>query len=97
MDRETTPFDWATVGNTDRIPYDKHGLDVVTGITSVTYDTGTRNLRVRLPQVDGGDTFQEVVLPEWLTAAGIADWAEDGNTEQRTERSKLPGNACNRH
>ena len=72
-------FDWATVGNTDRMPYDKHGLDVVIGITSVTYDTSTRNLRVRLPQVDGGDTFQEVELPDWLTAAGVADWAEDGD------------------
>ena len=84
-------FPWATVGNTDRMPYDKHGLDVVTGITSVTYDTSTRNLRVRLPQVDGGDTFQEVVLPEWLTAAGIADWAEDGDNSN-VPNSKLPGN-----
>ena len=83
-------FDWATVGNTDRMPYDKHGLDVVIGITSVTYDTGTRNLRVRLPQVDGGDTFQEVVLPEWLTAAGVADWAEDGDNSN-VPNSKLPG------
>ena len=83
-------FDWATVGNTDRMPYDKHGLDVVIGITSVTYDTGTRNLRVRLPQVDGGDTFQEVELPEWLTAAGIADWAETGDNSN-VPNSKLPG------
>ena len=84
-------FPWATEGNTDRIPYDKHGLDVVIGITSVTYDTSTRNLRVRLPQTDGGDTFQEVVLPEWLTAAGIADWAEDGDNSN-VPNSKLPGN-----
>ena len=83
-------FPWATEGNTDRIPYDKHGLDVVIGITSVTYDTSTRNLRVRLPQVDGGDTFQEVELPEWLTAAGIADWAEDGDNSN-VPNSKLPG------
>ena len=84
------PSTWATVGNTDRMPYDKHGLDVVIGITSVTYDTSTRNLRVRLPQVDGGDTFQEVELPEWLTAAGIADWAEDGDNSN-VPNSKLPG------
>ena len=87
-----TPLTWATVGDTSRIPYDKHGLDVVTGITSVTYDTGTRNLRVRLPQVDGGDTFQEVVLPEWITVASIADWAEDGRHESNVPSSKLPGN-----
>ena len=41
--------------------------------------------------MDGGDTFQEVVLPEWLTAAAIADWAEDGDTSN-IPSSKLPGN-----
>ena len=83
-------FPWATEGNTDRIPYDKHGLDVVTGITSVTYDLSSRNLRVRLHQNDGGDTFQEAVLPEWLTAAGVADWAEAGDNSD-VPNSKLPG------
>ena len=50
----TEVWDWSLASNTDRLPINKHGLDVVTGITSVTYDTTTRNLRVRLPQADGG-------------------------------------------
>ena len=52
----TEVYDWALASNADRLPNSKLGLDVVIGITSVTYDTSTRNLRVRLPQADGGDT-----------------------------------------
>ena len=88
----TEVWDWALASNTDRLPNSKLGLDVVIGITSVTYDTSTRNLRVRLPQADGGDTFQEATLPEFLAAADVADWAETGNTDD-IPNSKLPGNA----
>ena len=40
---------------------------------------------MRLPQADGGDTFAEATLPEFLAAADVADWAEDGDTMQRPE------------
>ena len=86
----TEVWDWSLASNTDRLPINKHGLDVVTGITSVTYDTTTRNLRVRLPQADGGDTFQEATLPEFLASADVQDWAETGNTDDIPD-SKLPG------
>ena len=86
----TEVWDWALASNSDRLPNSKLGLDVVIGITSVTYDTGTRNLRVRLPQADGGDTFAEATLPEFLAAADVQDWAETGNTDDIPE-SKLPG------
>ena len=86
----TEVWDWALASNSDRLPNSKLGLDVVIGITSVTYDTSTRNLRVRLPQADGGDTFAEATLPEFLAAADVADWAETGNTDDIPD-SKLPG------
>ena len=86
----TEVWDWALASNADRLPNSKHGLDVVTSITSVTYDTGTRNPRVRLPQADGGETFQEAVLPEWLTSADVQNWAETGDNSN-VPTSKLPG------
>ena len=86
----TEVWDWSLASNADRLPNTKLGLDVVIGITSVTYDTSTRNLRVRLPQADGGDTFQEATLPEFLAAADVQDWAETGNTDDIPD-SKLPG------
>ena len=86
----TEVWDWSLASNTDRLPNNKLGLDVVIGITSVTYDATTRALRVRLPQADGGDTFQEATLPEFLASADVQDWAETGNTDDIPD-SKLPG------
>ena len=73
-------WDWSLASNSDRLPNNKIGVDFVTGITSVTYNDTLSRLRVRLPQNDGGDTFADVTLPDWLTVDDVQDWAETGNT-----------------
>ena len=84
-------FDWATVGNTDLVPVAKLPVGILTGIQDFTYIAASRAIVLNFDRIDGSTNNGQIILPDFLDATEVYDWAEEGDTSN-VPNSKLPGN-----
>ena len=73
--------DWAKTANpTTLVPYQKLS-NVVRSIGSLTFNTTSRALAINLQRSGGANEAVSAILPDWIEAGTISDWAETANTD----------------
>ena len=75
-------FDWATVGDTSKIPDAKFPDTLLTGIDSFTYLDATRAIVLNFDRIDGSTNNGQIILPDFLDATEVYDWALASNADR---------------